>query len=234
MKNVPIKMVPDFMVIFNGEVRNDAYVNYDAYWNDIAVLVPIANDIMSGASVTLTANIFTYDGTVKKPEVESVIPTGGVTALPKDCDLTYTDMSGNVVDPVNAGQYYVKTTLKGKGIYGGSIKKVFQINKASNTMTAKDKKVKIKKSKLRKKKLNGKPCQSLQICNAVGDLNFKLVSINKKKSKKFFKVNTGSGKITIKKGLQKGNYKLKINITAAGDGNYLSGSAPVIVTIKVK
>ena len=234
MKNVPIKMVPDFMVIFNGEVRNDAYVNYNAYWNDIAVLVPIANDIMSGASVTLTANIFTYDGTVKKPEVESVIPTGGVTVLPKDCDLTYTDMSGNVVDPVNAGQYYVKTTLKGKGIYGGSIKKVFQINKASNTMTAKGKKVKIKASKLRKKTLIVKPAKSLQICTAVGDLNFKLASVNKKKFKKFFKVDAGNGNVKIKKGLRKGNYKLKINIKAAGDANYLAAARQVTVTIKVK
>ena len=45
---------------------------------------------------------------------------------------------------------------------------------------------------------------------------------------------TYKGRITIKKGLKKGTYKLKIDITAAGNANYLAATKQVVVTIKVK
>lgn len=43
-----------------------------------------------------------------------------------------------------------------------------------------------------------------------------------------------SGKITVKKGLAKGTYKLKVRITAAGGRSYASGTKDVTVKIKVK
>ena len=52
--------------------------------------------------------------------------------------------------------------------------------------------------------------------------------------KKYFKVNKKNGKITVKKGLKKGTYKLKIKVTAAGNANYNAGSKSVTVKIKVK
>ena len=233
VKNVLITKVPDFRVFFNGEERADVYVNYNTYWNDLSVLVPIANDVMSGASVTLNANTFTYDNTIKKPKVNSVTPTGGITASPEDCEITCTDMDGNIVSPINVGKYYAVARLK-KGIYGGSKRIGFQINKASNSMTAQGKTVKIKASKLKKKKQVIKPTKSLRICNAAGNLKFKLAGVNKKKFKKYFKVNAKNGNITIKKGLKKGKYKLKIDITAAGNANYLAGTKSITVTVRVK
>ena len=232
-KDVSLTDVRGFRVFFNGEERSDVYVNYNKYWNDLSVRVPIANDVMSGASVTLNANTFPYDGTIKKPKVNSVTPTGGITASPEDCEITCTDMDDNIVTPVNVGKYYAVARLK-KGIYGGSKKIGFQINKAPNTMTAQGKTVKIKASKLKKKKQVIKPTKSLRICTAVGKLQFKLAKVNKKKFKKFFKVNAKNGNITIKKGLKKGKYKLKIDITAAGNANYLAGTKSITVTVRVK
>ena len=43
-----------------------------------------------------------------------------------------------------------------------------------------------------------------------------------------------NGKITVKKGLKKGAYKLVVRITAAGDGDYTEKSENVKITIKVK
>jgi hypothetical protein len=43
-----------------------------------------------------------------------------------------------------------------------------------------------------------------------------------------------AGKITVKKGLKKGTYKLKVKVTAAGNTTYKAGAKTVTVTIKVK
>ena len=54
-----------------------------------------------------------------------------------------------------------------------------------------------------------------------GTLRYKLTGVTKKKFKKYFAVNAGTGNITIKKGLKKGSYKLAINVIAAGnDGGF--------------
>ena len=72
------------------------------------------------------------------------------------------------------------------------------------------------------------------ICTAVGKLDFKLEKVNKKKFKKYFKVNGLNGNITLRRGLPRGTYKLKINVSASGNANYLAASKTATVTIKVK
>lgn len=49
-----------------------------------------------------------------------------------------------------------------------------------------------------------------------------------------FTVNKTNGKITVKKGLKKGTYKIKVKISAKAKGNYNAGSKTVTVTVKVK
>ena len=55
-----------------------------------------------------------------------------------------------------------------------------------------------------------------------------------KAAKKYFTINAKSGKVTIKKGLKKGTYKLKVSVNALGNRNYTESSAKTVVTIKVK
>lgn len=43
-----------------------------------------------------------------------------------------------------------------------------------------------------------------------------------------------TGKVTVKKGLKKGTYKVKVNVTAAGDANHNKVTKPATVTIKVR
>ena len=69
---------------------------------------------------------------------------------------------------------------------------------------------------------------------AQGKVTYKKVSVIKKKFAKKITVNKKTGKITVKKGLKKGTYKLKIKVTAAGTTAYKAGSKTVTVKIKVK
>ena len=47
-------------------------------------------------------------------------------------------------------------------------------------------------------------------------------------------VNRTTGALTVKKGLKKGTYKLKMIITAAGDDEHEVGTRVVTIKIKVK
>ena len=60
-------------------------------------------------------------------------------------------------------------------------------------------------------------------------MRFKKLSGNKA-----ITVNKKTGKITVKKGLKKGTYKVKIRVTAKASANYNAGKKTVTVKIKVK
>ena len=153
------------------------------------------------------------------------VKTGGATLTGgKDYTVSYKNNK-------NAGT--ASLTITGKDNCTGSITKTFQIQKAANLMNVRKKTVKVKASKLRKKKQVIKCSKSMGICTAVGNLEFRLEKVNKKKFKKYFKVNSQNGNITIKRGLKKGTYKLLVRVSAAGNANYLAISRTVTVTIKV-
>lgn len=42
------------------------------------------------------------------------------------------------------------------------------------------------------------------------------------------------GKVTVKKGLKKGTYKIKVKVSAAGDANHKKAAKNVTVTVRVK
>ena len=52
--------------------------------------------------------------------------------------------------------------------------------------------------------------------------------------KKKFSVNSKTGKVTVKKGLKKGTYSVKVKITAKGDKNHNLGTKTITAKIKVK
>ena len=70
--------------------------------------------------------------------------------------------------------------------------------------------------------------------NAQGTVTYKLISVKKAKYKKYFKISTKTGKITVKKKLKKGTYKVKVQVTASGNANYESTKKVVTVKIKIK
>ncbi|MBR6160062.1 MAG: cadherin domain-containing protein, partial [Lachnospiraceae bacterium] len=69
-----------------------------------------------------------------------------------------------------------------------------------------------------------------------GKITYTLSSAKKdgKSFKNSFSVNKNSGKLTVKKGLKQGTYKVKVKVKAAGNKNYDKATKTVTVTVKVK
>ena len=106
-------------------------------------------------------------------------------------------------------------------------------DKKANPMTVKGKTVKIRYLKLSKKTQYIKRTKAIKLSKAKGKVTYKLVSVTKKKFKKYFKVNVKNGKVTVRKGLPAGTYKVKVKVTAAGNKDYKKLSKTIKVTIKV-
>ena len=111
-----------------------------------------------------------------------------------------------------------------------------KIAKKANSISVKGKTAKLKYKKL-KKKAQGLPVSKIITCTDAGhgDLSYKLVSAKKgKKSyKKYFKINADTGKLTVKKKLKRGTYKVKVKIQAAGNEVFEASPAKT-VTVKIK
>lgn len=65
--------------------------------------------------------------------------------------------------------------------------------------------------------------------NSKGTLTYKKLS-----GSSVVSVNSKTGKLTVKKGLKKGTYRVKVQIKSAAKGNYTAGSRTVTVTVRVK
>ena len=189
--------------------RNVPHTDLYAVWSD-----PIKLD---GAVITGIANK-TYTG--KAITQEPVVKLDGKT-LTKGTDYTLSYLNN-----INAGTATV--TVTGAGAYIGTIKKNFTIAKAANTLTVKAKKPTVKYNSLKKKNQNIAVKSWATVTKAQGKVTYKKASGNKKITV------SKAGKITVKKGLRKGTYKVKIKVTAAGNANYKAGSKTVTVKIKVK
>ena len=103
-----------------------------------------------------------------------------------------------------------------------------------NTLSVKGKTAKVKYKKLRRKAQTVSRTKVLTVSNPKGKVTYKLVSVTKKKYKKYFKINATTGKIKIKKKLRKGKYTIKCKVIAAGNEEYLPATKTVTFKIKVK
>jgi len=175
---------------------------------------------VANVKVVLSKNTFTYNAKVQKPTVTVI---NGLI-LKEGVDFT---LQWSADSPKKAGTYTV--TVTGIGAYTGTAKVTFKINKAANPLKVKAKTVKVKFSKLKKK------AQKLKVTKVVkftkkgqGTLTYKKVKGNKK-----ITINKKTGKVTIKKGLKKGTYKVKVKIKANGNANY-KASAFKTITFKIK
>ena len=110
---------------------------------------------------------------------------------------------------------------------------VFKTTKAKNTLTAKGKPVTVKYSKLKKKAQTIKRAKAITVKKAKGKVTYAKYKVINKKFAKKFTVNKKTGNITVKKGLKKGTYKVKVKVKAAGNKTYKPRTRTVTVTVKV-
>lgn len=124
------------------------------------------------------------------------------------------------------GTKVYKCTVCGKTLRTESIPK---LAKKANTIKVKAKTVDVKLSKLKKKNVKLTVDKALTVTKAKGTVTYKKTSGNKK-----ITIDKKSGKITVKKGLKAGTYKVKIKVSAAGTSKYKKGSKTVTVKFVVK
>lgn len=188
------------------DVSKDIYVNCRFIINTTTI---------KNANITGVKNK-TYNG---KAQTQTINVRANYVILTQGKDYTISYKNNK-----NAGTATI--IINGKGVYAGSIKKTFSITKAKNPMTVKAKTKSVKYSAVKKKNVT---VTALTVKKAQGKKSFKKLSGNKK-----ITVNTKTGKITVKKGLKKSTYKIKVKVTAKGTTNYKSASITKTVKIKVK
>ena len=155
-------------------------------------------------TVTLSEEIYTYDGTEKKPTVKVKDSTGKVIPS-SNYTVTYSNNT-------NSGKATVKVTMKEGSNYKGTHTKTFTINKATNKITATSSYTKNASSKTQSFLLNAKATG--------GKLTYKSIS-------KSVSVNS-VGKVIIAK-----NFAGKATVTiTAGDANYKTVAKTVRITVK--
>ena len=170
---------------------------------------------------------FTYNGKVQKPAIRTI--GGRQLAEGADYRAVWTDESS-----MKPGTYMV--TIVGTGDYTGIAKATYTIKKAANMLKIKAKTATVKFAKLKKKSQTLAATKVITfVKKGQGTRTYTLASAKKKgKSfKKYFKINTTTGKVTVKKGLKKGTYKVRVRVKAAGNANFMP-SAQKTATFKVK
>lgn len=186
----------------------------------------------------------------KTEEVEATCTEDGVEAY-WTCDICnklYEDERGEteIYSPVpipakghswDGGKVTKKATPTAEGVKtytctGCREKKTESIPKCAkyaNPLKIKAKTATIKYKKLKKKKQTLAVSKVMSVSGAQGTVTYAKVKGNKK-----ITINKTTGKVTVKKKLKKGKYKVQIKVTAAGTTAYNSGSKTVTVTIRVK
>ena len=109
--------------------------------------------------------------------------------------------------------------------------------KKTNPMKLTPKKVKVKAKTLAKKSVKRTRAKYLKVSKAKGTKTFKRGKISCKKkllkqAKSKIKISK-KGKLTLKKGLKKGTYKVRVKVRAAGTTSYKAATKTITITIRV-
>lgn len=178
---------------------------------------------ISSATVTPEKTSYTYSGTVFEPAVTVTLGDAILTA--EDYDVAY----ANNKKPGTA-----TITVTGKGNYGGTATAEFTINKAAQKITKVTPTSKTYKAKKKTKKL-GKNYTFTLKATATPKSGGGKVTFTKANKAGASKITVAkSGKVTVKKGLKKGNYTVKVKASKAANTYYKAASKTVTVKIVVK
>ena len=116
--------------------------------------------------------------------------------------------------------------------YGGKECQSQVTIKLKNTLKASGKTATVKYAKLKKKTQKISKAKAFKINNAKGSVTFQMAKKDKKAGNKI--TVSKKGVVTVKKGLKKGKYTIKVNVKAAGDDTYAPMTKVVAVKVNVK
>ena len=186
----------------------------------------VPRDIEESGKIKLSKTAFTYNGKVQKPSIKA-------SGLKEGTD--YIVAKWDNASSKKVGTYGVK--IAGIGNHDGDFWLRYTINKAVNPMKLKARIATVKYKKLKNKTQTIKRAKAFTVSKAKGKLSYKLISAKKgKKSfKTKFKISAKTGNVTVKKGLKKGTYKIKVKVKAAGTANYKASAwKNVTFTVRVR
>ena len=177
-----------------------------------------------------------------------VVVHGGTSDVSKACEGTTVTLTpdaapeGKVFDcwTVNHGEVVLNSSEDGTATFVMPASYVeitasFKDNEPkNNTLTVRTRNAKLKARKLKKKAQKISRSKVMTVSNAQGSLSYKLVSVSRSRYKKYFKVNSSNGTVTVKKKLKKGTYTVKCRVTASGNNEYKAMSRTVTFKITVR
>lgn len=210
----------------------DGYIfesaDYTSFYED--TITPYLGKSITDMKIVLSKTSFTFDNKAHIPTVKTV---GGMKLVEgKDYELFVINAShGNVLEspPVRAKKYGVY--LEGKGEYTGrTATAYYTINKAANPLKLKGLTATVKYTKVKKAAQKLLRSKVIKLVNAgKGTKTYTKTGGNAK-----ITISKTTGNVTIKKGLKKGTYKVKVKVYAKGTINYKAGSRFVTFTVVVK
>ena len=179
-------------------------------------------DLANGTVKVEKASVV-YTGKALTPAV-TVTTKGGKKLAASDYTVAYKDN-------INAGT--ASFTVSGKGSYTGSKSATFKITKASQAIKAKKATKSLKANKKTKKLAKTKTIALKKLAKVSAKTKVVYAKANKVGGKLITVAK--SGKVTVKKGLKKGTYKVNVKLSAAGNTNYKAAKAKTInLIVKVK
>ena len=133
---------------------------------------------------------------------------------------------GKTYSTLPAGKGVYQCLINGLGKYVGEYGQTnIQIRDADKMKVSASAKT-VKYSKVKKKAQTVAP---LKVSNATGYVTYSGKGTDSK-SKKALKINTKTGKVSVKKGTKKGTYRMKVTVSASGDEKTVTKT----ISIKVK
>ena len=199
-------------------IRVRALLNgvYGAYSSTVSATTEL--DPQDQTGITAAAKSTIYVGATTKVSV-SVTNGVGYTMFTSSNNSVATVSSTGLVTGKKEGTVII--TVKNNG---ATAKVRVKVVKRPNPMTVKAKTITAKSKKTTKFTKS----KAFTVRNSKGKVVFKKTSGNKKITV------TGAGKVTVKKGLKKGTYKVKVRVTDKGNKTYKSKVKTVTLKVKVK
>ena len=219
-----IKDIPDIGDIDgDGKVLDSTTTIRDIYGTELDITDKITDKDIKTVIGIDRADI--SDSTYSKNHKGEFLPTftldGKTLVEGKDYQFIVRD------ELLKPGEYYM--TIEGIGEYGGRCFYQYIISKGANPLKVKAKPFKIKQSALKKKSKTVKVSKVIKTVKAgAGKVTYKKTSGSKK-----ITINKKTGKVTFKKGLKKGTYKVKVAVKAAGDSYFKAKTQKLTLKIKV-
>lgn len=237
---VPMQVfVPIMDAITAGTGKQNVYLKLDystlkkttADDKDFAETEKAPTDPSAIKAQTITVTVKNTKGVVSKKYGDKAFYLGakaktGLTYKSSNTKIATVDSKGKVTIK-GVGTVKITITAKASTSYKAATKTMtIKVAKATPVLKTKITSKAISYSELRKKS---------QVFTLGASTSSKgTLTYAKASGSSAFTVNRTNGKITVKKGLKKGTYKIKVKIYSKATTRYNAGSKTVLVTVKVK